>query len=56
LICVAESGINVPSDIRKIVSWGYRGALIGTTLMQSDDPAQTLLDFRQAAITAQQAL
>jgi len=38
------------------VSWGYRGALIGTTLMQSDDPAQTLLDFRQAAITAQQAL
>jgi len=56
LICVAESGINVPNDIRKIVSWGYRGALIGTTLMQSDDPAQTLLDFRQAAITAQQAL
>ena len=56
LICVAESGTNVPSDIRKIVSWGYRGALIGTTLMQSDDPAQTLLDFRQAAITAQQAL
>ncbi len=55
-ICVAESGTNVPSDIRKIVSWGYRGALIGTTLMQSDDPAQTLLDFRQAAITAQQAL
>jgi len=56
LICVAESGTNVPSDIGKIVSWGYRGALIGTTLMQSNDPAQTLLDFRQAAITAQQAL
>ena len=56
LICVAESGINVPSDIRKIVNWGYKGALIGTTLMQSNDPAQTLLDFRQAAITAQQAL
>ena len=56
LICVAESGINVPNDLRKIVRWGYKGALIGTTLMQSDDPAQTLLDFRQAAITAQQAL
>ena len=56
LICVAESGTNVPSDIGKIVSWGYRGVLIGTTLMQSNDPAQTLLDFRQAAITAQQAL
>ena len=56
LVCVAESGINVPSDIRKIVNWGYKGALIGTTLMQSNNPAQTLLEFRQAAIIAQQAL
>jgi indole-3-glycerol phosphate synthase len=56
LVCVAESGINVPSDIRKIVKWGYKGALIGTTLMQANDPAQTLLEFRQAAITAQQTL
>ena len=56
LVCVAESGINVPSDIRKIVNWGYKGALIGTTLMQANDPAQTLLEFRQAAITAQQTL
>ena len=56
LLCVAESGINVTSDIRKIVNWGYKGALIGTTLMQSNDPTQTLLDFRQAAVDAQQAL
>jgi indole-3-glycerol phosphate synthase len=56
LLCVAESGINVTSDIRKIVNWGYKGALIGTTLMQSNDPTQTLLDFRQAAVAAQQAL
>ena len=56
LLCVAESGINVTSDIRKIVNWGYKGALIGTTLMQSNDPTQTLLNFRQAAVAAQQAL
>ena len=56
LLCVAESGINVTSDIRKIVNWGYKGALIGTTLMQSNDPTQTLLDYRQAAVAAQQAL
>jgi indole-3-glycerol phosphate synthase len=53
LVCVAESGINVPSDIRKIVNWGYRGALIGTALMQSNNPMQTLLELRQAAKTAQ---
>jgi len=53
LACVAESGINVPSDIRKIVNWGYKGALIGTALMQSNNPMQTLLELRQAAKTAQ---
>jgi indole-3-glycerol phosphate synthase len=53
LVCVAESGINVPSDIRKIVNWGYKGALIGTALMQSNNPMQTLLELRQAAKTAQ---
>ncbi|MEX1126181.1 MAG: indole-3-glycerol phosphate synthase TrpC [Acidimicrobiia bacterium] len=37
---VAESGIVGPEDIRRVAALGYRGALVGSALMRSDDPAE----------------
>jgi len=36
---VAESGILDPADIRRVAAFGYRGALVGSALMRSHDPA-----------------
>jgi indole-3-glycerol phosphate synthase len=37
---VAESGVITPGDAAHVARLGYRLALVGTTLMQQDDPAQ----------------
>lgn len=45
--CVAESGIESATDLRKVRDAGFDAALIGTTLMSADDPGaalQSLLD------------
>jgi indole-3-glycerol phosphate synthase len=39
---VAESGILVPEDIRRVAGVGYRGALVGSALMRADDPASMI--------------
>jgi indole-3-glycerol phosphate synthase len=39
---VAESGVTSLDDVRKVVSQGYRVALIGTTLMNSSTPRELL--------------
>lgn len=39
---VAESGVKTRDDVKRIVELGYTIALVGTTLMQSDEPAQLL--------------
>lgn len=39
---VAESGVNTLEDVTKIVSLGYRVALIGTTLMKAPQPRELL--------------
>jgi indole-3-glycerol phosphate synthase len=39
---VAESGVRNVSDVRLVVGLGYQVALVGTTLMNSDDPCQLL--------------
>ncbi len=36
---VAESGIQTVADIRRVAGHGYRGALVGSALMKSNDPA-----------------
>jgi indole-3-glycerol phosphate synthase len=36
---IAESGMLTAADIRRVASHGYRGALVGSALMRSDDPA-----------------
>lgn len=49
IICVAESGIYGSDDINKVIKMGYRAALIGTSLMQSKDPKETLQQMKAAA-------
>ncbi len=42
---VAESGIIAPEDATTVARLGYRLALVGTTLMQRDDPAQAVREL-----------
>ena len=53
ITCIAESGILNTNDISKIVDWGYSGALVGTALMQTNNPENTLIEFRKTAEEAQ---
>jgi indole-3-glycerol phosphate synthase len=46
--CVAESGLHTPDDAKRVASWGYRMALVGTALMKSDDPTALLAAMRVA--------
>ena len=39
---VSESGIESSADLKRLSELGYKGFLIGETLMRSDDPAATL--------------
>jgi indole-3-glycerol phosphate synthase len=36
---IAESGMLTAADVRRVAASGYRGALVGSALMRSDDPA-----------------
>jgi indole-3-glycerol phosphate synthase len=53
---VAESGVGSIEDVRSVVDMGYHLALVGTTLMHSDDPCRLLGDMlaagRQRAMQA----
>jgi indole-3-glycerol phosphate synthase len=47
-ITVSESGINTPSDVKKVFDYGARGVLIGEALCREDDIAvklKTLISF-----------
>lgn len=44
---IAESGIRLASDIQLLHQHGFKAFLIGETLMKSEDPAETLLEFRR---------
>lgn len=52
LKCVAESGIASVADIRTVVGWGYRLALVGSALMTADSPEAALRDFIAAGRAA----
>ncbi|HEY0077506.1 MAG TPA: indole-3-glycerol phosphate synthase TrpC [Pyrinomonadaceae bacterium] len=41
-LLVSESGISTAADIRRLRSHGYKGFLVGETLMRSEDPAEAL--------------
>jgi indole-3-glycerol phosphate synthase len=51
--CVAESGVATPADARAMRRLGYDLALIGTALMNRDDPAVLLQEILNAARTVQ---
>jgi indole-3-glycerol phosphate synthase len=56
---VAESGVQSVDDVRRVVELGYNMALIGTTLMHAEQPAQVLSEMlaagreRAAAVKAE---
>jgi indole-3-glycerol phosphate synthase len=43
---ISESGLNNSADLRRLYDAGYRGFLIGETLMRAEDPAAALRSFR----------
>lgn len=53
---VAESGIGTPSDIEHVAALGYRLALVGASLMQSNDTGATVAGFVAAGRTARDRL
>ena len=45
-LLISESGLNTHTDLQRLHATGYRGFLIGETLMRADNPEQMLLDLR----------
>ena len=43
---LAESGVKRPKDAFKLGTWGFRGALVGTALMESSSPMLDCLNFK----------
>lgn len=41
-LCISESGVKTIDDLERLQSIGYRGALVGESLMRSDDPASLI--------------
>ena len=46
-VLISESGIQSADDIRFLYGLGYRGFLIGESLMRADDPITELRRFTQ---------
>lgn len=45
---IAESGYNNPEEIKKIKEQGFKGVLIGTSLVKSKNPEKKLREFLEA--------
>lgn len=45
-VLISESGLKSSEDLQRLHEAGYRGFLIGETLMRADDPAVALRSFR----------
>lgn len=45
-LLISESGLNNSADLQRLFDAGYRGFLIGETLMRARDPVQALRSFR----------
>ena len=45
-LLISESGLKSPDDLQRLYEAGYRGFLIGETLMRAEDPEQALRSFR----------
>ena len=42
VVLVSESGLKNSADLRRLRALGYKGFLIGESLMRAEDPAQAL--------------
>jgi indole-3-glycerol phosphate synthase len=49
---VAESGVTEAGQVSELVQLGYRLALVGTSLMRSGDPAETVRSWKAAGQAA----
>jgi indole-3-glycerol phosphate synthase len=45
-LLISESGLKSSDDLQRLYEAGYRGFLIGETLMRAEDPEQALRSFR----------
>jgi indole-3-glycerol phosphate synthase len=45
-VLISESGLKNSDDLRRLYDAGYRGFLIGETLMRAEDPGHALRSFR----------
>jgi len=45
-LLISESGLKSHDDLQRLHDAGYRGFLIGETLMRAEDPEQALRSFR----------
>ena len=48
-MCVAESGVYNLNDLQRIIEMGFGSVLIGSALMQSDNPRTTLNEMKEFA-------
>lgn len=48
-MCVAESGVYNLDDLQRVIEMGFGSALIGTALMQSNDPTTKLHEMKHFA-------
>jgi indole-3-glycerol phosphate synthase len=53
-LLVSESGIGSADDIGRLYDLGYRGFLIGESLMRADDPGAALRKFTQPRLRAKE--
>ncbi len=49
---LAESGIRGGNDVEKVASWGFRGALVGTSLMESERPGELCWELKRRGTAA----
>ena len=47
---VSESGIETAADVRRVREWGARGILVGTSILQSDNPLEKIKELKQALV------
>jgi indole-3-glycerol phosphate synthase len=50
LLLVSESGLNTAADLRRLAGHGFKGFLIGETLMRAAEPAEVLRSLLEEAM------
>lgn len=52
VLVISESGVRSQDDVRRLVTHGARGVLVGESLMRSDDKAEAIRALKGAAVPA----